>query len=514
MTAPRALHLPEPRLLFAHEQLSEYVKDGLFLFGPLSALPGSGGMRFGVIGAPDGLRRFNAWSAQVRAGIPCADLRAHRMSWPGFAAVFDATWPEKPVAQIVVDADRVRETIRRANRSEAVFETVAIYEKAIEQYLAREEIRPDFWFVIIEEEVYRLGRPEQKVPLAVRTKSELPMSSKSARRLAQGGAGWLFPDLQADVERTLRVDEYEVNFHNQLKARLLKHHVVVQIIRETTIAPDEFVDRRGRQLRNVDDPSTIAWNLCTTAFFKAQGRPWQLYGVRPGVCYIGIVFKQLHQPTATANACCGAQMFLDSGDGVVFKGLDGNWFEGDKKDCHLTTETAAELMDRVIEMYKDKHGGEPPSELFVHGRVRFNDNEWQGFRSAAPAATRIAGVRIRRSKTHRLYRMEGPTPVLRGTALVLSRNRGLLWSLGYVPRLQTYPGWEVPAPLEVEVSKGEADIEQVLSDVLGLTKLNYNACIFGDGMPVTLRFADNVGEILTAAPGAETYKPLPFRYYI
>ena len=37
-------------------------------------------------------------------------------------------------------------------------------------------------------------------------------------------------------------------------------------------------------------------------------------------------------------------------------------------------------------------------------------------------------------------------------------------------------------------------------DVLGLTKLNYNACIYGDGVPVTLRFADSVGEILTAAP--------------
>jgi hypothetical protein len=46
-----------------------------------------------------------------------------------------------------------------------------------------------------------------------------------------------------------------------------------------------------------------------------------------------------------------------------------------------------------------------------------------------------------------------------------------------------------------------------------LTKLNYNTCIFGDGVPVTLKFADAVGEILTAGP-IKGDIPLPFRHYI
>ena len=55
---------------------------------------------------------------------------------------------------------------------------------------------------------------------------------------------------------------------------------------------------------------------------------------------------------------------------------------------------------------------------------------------------------------------------------------------------------------------------ELKGDVLALTKLNYNACIFGDGVPVTLRFAEAVGEILTAAPRKNELPPLPFRYYI
>jgi hypothetical protein len=267
----------------------------------------------------------------------------------------------------------------------------------------------------------------------------------------------------------------------------------------------------------VDDQATIAWNVATTAFFKAQGKPWQLEGVRPGVCYVGLVFKQLPRASTQANACCGAQMFLNSGDGVVFKGVEGNWYESETKECHLSEEKAYELMSLVLSNYLEAHPI-APAELFIHGKTRFNDSEWTGFRRAVPPSTALSGIRIRNSLDTKLYRAEGSTPVLRGTALILSGKRGLLWSRGYVPRLQTYPGWEVPTPLEVEVSRGNSDIEPVIRDVFALTKLNYNACIYGDGMPVTLRFANAVGEVLTSIPkqsGApDEHRPLPFRYYI
>jgi hypothetical protein len=46
--------------------------------------------------------------------------------------------------------------------------------------------------------------------------------------------------------------------------------------------------------------------------------------------------------------------------------------------------------------------------------------------------------------------------------------------------------------------------------VQGLTKLNFNACIYGDGQPVTLRFADAVGEILSRSQFPET-ETTPFQ---
>ena len=84
-----------------------------------------------------------------------------------------------------------------------------------------------------------------------------------------------------------------------------------------------------------------------------------------------------------------------------------------------------------------------------------------------------------------------------------------------IPRIGTYDGREVPNPLEIHITNGEAALTQVMQDILGLTKLNYNACKHSDGSPVTLRFADDVGNILTAGPAETTEAPpLPFKFYI
>ena len=103
--------------------------------------------------------------------------------------------------------------------------------------------------------------------------------------------------------------------------------------------------------------------------------------------------------------------------------------------------------------------------------------------------------------------------MLRGTAVRLSARSGLLWTSGYVPDLRTYLGLETPNPIHIEVSRGEIDLEIVFQDIMGLTKMNFNSCHFNDRLPVTIRFADAIGDILTAVVH-EDVPPLPFFYYI
>jgi hypothetical protein len=88
-----------------------------------------------------------------------------------------------------------------------------------------------------------------------------------------------------------------------------------------------------------------------------------------------------------------------------------------------------------------------------------------------------------------------------------------LWSSGFKPSVLSYDGSEVPTPLRIDIQHGEADLEQVARDIMGLTKLNYNACKVGDGVPVTIKFSNAVGEILVSNPTVVNPKT-NFKFYI
>ena len=180
----------------------------------------------------------------------------------------------------------------------------------------------------------------------------------------------------------------------------------------------------------------------------------------------------------------------------------------------MSKKQAEQIITMAIETYKSIEG-EAPKELFIHAKTKFNDIEWEGFQKGAGSETNIVGVTIKEQAPIKIYRGESKFPILRGLSYINSPTSGYLWTVGFVPRLDTSLASEVPNPLFIEISKGTADIKQVLQDVLALTKLNYNACIYADGKPVTLRFADAIGDILTAAPlDKKEEPPLSFKYYI
>jgi hypothetical protein len=496
----------EPLLEFGFGQKVEHPQDGLFLYGPVAARGRPASVHVGVIGSASGIALVREWLNRLAGPIAVRDpTQLHTSPWPGFQAALGARLVAEPLAAIILDAAAIDAAARKGNRTEAVRSTVRLFEEAILDHLRTEESRPDVWLVVIPEVVFSYGRP--KVAAPADAASSTLIGERAARRILQEGS--LFPE----DEEQARTYLFARNFHHQLKCQLLHKEVVIQIVRETTLDPTLELDHFGRPKRSVQESAKIAWNFATTLYFKARGQPWQLADVRPGVCYVGLVFKEDPSPAAQGEACCAAQMFLNSGNGVVFRGALGPWYSPKTREYHLSKAAAADLVGQIVKAYARDHG-KPPSELFLHGRQRFSEEEWSGFQSTVPAETKLVGVRIRSSQDLRLFRPGSDRPVLRGTHVAVTRREGYLWTTGYTPRLRTYPGFETPKPMLVEISQGDGDILTVMRDVLALTKLNYNACDYASGLPVTLKFADRVGDILTASPQGKTAPPLPFRFYI
>lgn len=507
------LHVAEPSLEFRYGQRLDYPRDGLLLYGPVDG--GRQRVKYGVIGTVDGVKRLEQWAEIIANYIAPPARRPHaraiepqHVPFPGFAQSYNTEWPTRAIARITsIDHDLLSRTLRIANRNEAIKAAVDMYVEPLVAQASRLEDPPNFWFVVIPEEVYEFGRPQSRISMRDRVEGHVRMTKAQAKRFTTQPT--FFPSDKDEAD----VYQYATHFRRQLKARLLEHKIVTQIVRETTLSPFDFLNSRGTPKRRIEDPASVAWKLTTSAYYKDGGKPWQLANVRPGVCYVGLAYKRLDPTGDDGFACCAAQMFLSSGEGVVFRGALGPWFRADSKQFHLDAPAAKALLEVVIREYRDKHDGKAPRQLFIHAKSSFQDEEWRGFLASAPPETSVVGVQIADARDSLKLFRPAKYPVLRGTALVYQDNEAFLWTSGYVPRLDTYIGPETPNPLVVRVQKGTCPLEQVLSDVMGLTKINFNSCLHNDRLPVTIRFADAVGDVILAAP--QTGEPkLPFKFYV
>lgn len=500
------LHLlNEPPLEFRYGQETPDPHDGLALFGPfdgdLASRPGN--MRYGLIGTREGMDQFLAFSTLVAGPIiPSAEF--DRDLWPpfpGFDVAFSCDWPTQPAWHASVDREGLRNAAGIGEHHRRVY---AVAERFLEpiRIAAQRDEQLGLVFCVVPEEVYRHCRVQSQIPREEMTSAPL---SPRTRKLIAAGQDDLF-DKRA-VEHYL----YSRDFRRQLKARSMAFGIPVQIVRETTLRLTDT--NRNPFERGLTTLADRAWNLGTTAYYKAGGKPWRLASARPGVCYIGLAFRRASSSARGNTAVCAAQMFLESGDGIVFKGETGPWYSPERNDYHLSPEAAESLLTGVIETYKAL-GGLPLTEVFLHSRSEISRAEFEGYARAVPAEIKLVGIRVRSEGSDglRLFR-PGSRPVIRGTFWQLSPRSGLLWGSGFVPRLREYPGSEVPVPVRIDIQHGDADLVQVARDVLSLTKLNYNACSFGDREPVTIGFSDKVGEILVANPATAVPQP-QFRYYI
>lgn len=512
--SPTVTYFEEPLLEFRYGQILAYPRDGLFLYGPVDESKDTMQIRYGVISTPAGLNHFKLWALSMKGFIdippPKKGRRSnmpHHVPFPGFTEAFGAEWPTEPtIALGYVDPKELARVLRITNRHEAVRSAVDLFVNPMLKAIDRIENPPSFWFVVIPEDVYKLGRPLSQVPRGERVTSSIHITQAIAKTL------YAEPTLFGTDEKDAEVYKYAAHFRRQLKARLLGHRIVTQLVRETTLDPNAFVKSTGQPIRPIEDPATIAWKLGTGCYYKAGGRPWQLADVRAGVCYVGLVYKQDDSQQDRSYSVCAAQMFLSNGDGVVFRGALGPWYHTEKREFHLDRSSARDLISTVVTEYTNSHGN-PPQELFIHAQAAFSEDEWLGFADGCPKPINLVGIQITDAKDGiKLFR-PGEYPVMRGMALKLNERQAYLWTAGYVPRLDTYMGPETPNPIFVKVQRGRCPLDQVLKDILGLTKINFNSCLLSDRMPVTIKFANAVGDVLTSAPNVGDPK-LQFKFYI
>jgi hypothetical protein len=311
------------------------------------------------------------------------------------------------------------------------------------------------------------------------------------------GQGTLFDEGEIeDVDDLLTRD-----FRRALKAAAmsLPNPLPIQLATSNLL-----LDRRGGQ-----DAATRAWNVSVALFYKAGGIPWRFRADGPETCFVGISFHHLKTKSTHRVYSSLAQAFSTEGDGFALRGAAVPWTKEQGRNPHLSDAQSDELVTQVIEKYRDQIGRNP-ARIVLHKSTKFDDAERTGFSSALKNIPVIELVNLGVS-SFRLVR-RGSYPPRRGTICEINDSATYLFTTGYIPEWETYPGPHIPAPVRI-VTDDRRDITRIATDVLGLSRMNWNTARDTSGLPITLRFSREVGGIM-AEVGPDTQPNPSYRFYM
>lgn len=494
-----AFFIEEPDLIFGYKGEEKDPRLGLKRYGPYFSpsepAPSPSQVRVGIIGSGDTLT-LTRQILEMLSGAIRSD-ESNRWLYPDFPGFSVKT----RIKSEIVNADHWNKTLTQVE-IDTVIGVVDVNERIATASnlfinkltaVAMEDDHPQVvicalpW--VIEEYcgISKRTRGAKRPRFTEAEKAAAELRTKHQSFLSDWGLDFEEPqEPEAESER-------DYDLHNSMKGKAMKPAIPIQLLRESTARA--ILDYPKSTFATRQNPATFAWNFSTALYYKANGKPWRLAKLVPGTCYVGIAFyRNLRNPNLSIETSM-AQIFTHSGEGFVLRGSDVVVDE-ETKEAHLSEAQSEQLMRDVIGKYTLKVGA-GPSRMVIHKTSQFNEGEAAGFHRA------IGGiptdfVAIRRSTPIRFLRV-GEYPVLRGTGIQLTSREYLLFTGGHTPRIRTYPGHRIPEPLHI-VHEGDSDAKLVCSEILGLTKLNWNTTSFSTYRPITLEFARRVGDILSELP--------------
>lgn len=309
----------------------------------------------------------------------------------------------------------------------------------------------------------------------------------------------------------------KADFRKILKSIVIQGQagVPIQILKQSTIEtlncsmkiPNISMVKHGTQ-----DPSTIAWNLSVALYYKANHFPWRVGNLGSGSCYIGISFFY-DQTTYERNMCASlAQIFTDTGEGIIVRGDSFKWDTKKKGHPHLTKESAKNLLQNALELFKKHHDDQLPNRAVIHKSSRYTPDEVNGFMSGSSEVPRYDYVTLTGGRDVFFYR-NGDNPVMRSTFIPMFGNSCIIYTGGYVPYLKSYFGPRVPRPLEIVQHYGDTPLKELSKEIIALTRLDWNTTRYNLSIPITLKFSRRVGNILNSVKQEEKIQH-QYRFYM
>lgn len=494
-------YIPEPLLIFGDGKTHIDPKLGLTLYGPLRTdpeIPTPTSISVGIIGTGETIGQAKRFLQSLMRKVSSSnDNPFQHPPFPGFKDAFNCFLTLSDDLNENITSLDIKRAIEQPIFEKRVENAVKLFVDKIENISER----------VPKPNVVVCALPQDIVDSCVvkRTSTGITKVKKKPKRgdLAEtlkhhltldvtGKKQSFLDNFEAEALKIIEKDIEVTNFWRALKAGAMTFGMPTQIVWPSTTHIMKEDEKEKRQ-----DIATIAWNFSVALHYKGSGFPWTMTRMKIGTCYVGITFFKDLTDDENRMRTSMAQVFTYTGEGLVIRGDRFEWDTYQDRSPHLDEEGAEALLKKAIELYTNRIG-QPPLRVVVHKSSKYWESEKKGFENALREIKMHDLVTIGQ-RDIRFFRY-GQFPPLRGTVIQLGKSNYLLYTRGFTPYLRTYPGAHVPLPLDILEHHGDSSPDAILTEILALSKMNWNSAEFSLAKPITLLFSKRVGEIMASLP--------------
>ncbi|MGV4439031.1 SIR2 family protein [Ornithobacterium rhinotracheale] len=309
------------------------------------------------------------------------------------------------------------------------------------------------------------------------------------------------------------------DLHDYIKAFCAEKGIMSQLIRERTI-------------KDQKQSCQIHWWLSLSFYVKSLRVPWVLANTDKNTAFAGLGYSIDSKENSDGHVVLGcSHIYSSTGEGLKYKlaKISNNKIQWRYKKPHLCYDDAYEFGRNILNLFYESMN-ELPKRVVIHKRTFFTEDEKQGILDSLSDNNEIESVdlveinfennikytasKIRNNKPE----IDGFS-VSRGTCIQLNSREALLWAHGVIPSVRNpkwnfYPGGRyIPKPLRIIKHYGNGSLEQIVNEILGLTKMNWNSLNMYSQLPATISSSNDIariGKLIDSNANSE----YDYRYFI
>ena len=270
----------------------------------------------------------------------------------------------------------------------------------------------------------------------------------------------------------------------------------------------------------------VWWWLSLAFYVKALRTPWVLDDLDKDSAYVGIGMSYDPAQAQGKRVVMGcSHIYSSRGEGLQYRlsQVENPVFYG--KNPFLSRDDARRVGEQIRELFFESRSS-IPKRVVMHKRTRFTKDEQIGLKEGLSGVAEIEMLEIviddslryvASSVDSRGMLHEDNYPVSRGTVVRVDDFTALVWVHGVtnaVGNRRYYQGKRrIPAPLTIRRHSGQSDIRDLATEIIGLSKMNWNTFDLYTKLPATVQSSNEIARIGSLL-GAFQPKSYDFRLFI